>query len=126
RTAIPFPFFEHDRPTESGLGRLEDEKFEVFAIVMNRHTPFAVVILQHERIVDADPGTSIGLHLHHRSVIFLQNRCYRTSVPATAAASATAAAAIMTRPNAETNDSSIARRMAIRCADSIGVGISTP
>ena len=65
--AIAFPFLEHDRPAEPGLRRFEHEKFEVLAIVMDRHAPFAIVILQHQWIVAADPVTSLEPPLRHES-----------------------------------------------------------
>jgi hypothetical protein len=71
--AIAFPFLEHDRPTEPRLRRFEHEEFEVLAIVMNRHTPFAIVILQHRRIVAADPGTPDDAPLRHDSSILTSN-----------------------------------------------------
>src|SRR5712692_2969245 len=64
--AIAFPFLEHDRPTEPGLRRFEHEEFEVLAIIMDRHTPFAIVVVQHQRIV-ADPGASVDPPLRHDS-----------------------------------------------------------
>ncbi len=33
--------------TEPGLRRFEHEEFEVLAIIMDRHTPFAIVVLEH-------------------------------------------------------------------------------
>src|SRR5438045_6067638 len=67
RASIPFPLLDHDRPAEPGLRRFEHEELEVLAIVMDRHTPFAIVILQHQRTVAADPGTPVGPHLGHDS-----------------------------------------------------------
>jgi hypothetical protein len=61
-TAIPSAFFEHDRPTESGLRRFEHQKLEVFSVIVDWHTPFAIVILEHKGIVHADPGTSFRGH----------------------------------------------------------------
>ena len=46
----------------------------MLAIVVNRHTPFAIVILQHQRIVAADPGTSLDPALrHHDSATLIGN-----------------------------------------------------
>src|SRR5260370_15904650 len=59
---ITLPLFEHNRPTESRLRSLEHEKLKVFAVIVDGHTPFAVVILEHQRIVHADPGTSFRTH----------------------------------------------------------------
>src|ERR1700723_1384159 len=52
-TAIPFPLFEHDRPTEPGLRCFEHKKLKVFAVIVDWHTPFAIVILEHKGIVCA-------------------------------------------------------------------------
>jgi hypothetical protein len=49
------------------LGRFEHEEFEVLAIVMDRHTPFAIVVLQHQRTVAADPSTPVGPRFRHDS-----------------------------------------------------------
>jgi hypothetical protein len=58
--AIPFPLFEHDRPTEPGLRRFEHEKRKVFSVIVDWHTPFVIVIQEHKQILHTDPGTSFG------------------------------------------------------------------
>jgi hypothetical protein len=58
RTTITSPFFEDDRPAESGLRPFEHEEFEVCAVILDGHTPFAIVILEHQWIVLAGPGAS--------------------------------------------------------------------
>jgi hypothetical protein len=35
------------------------------AVIVYWHTPFAIVILEHKRIVHADPGTSFRRHKRH-------------------------------------------------------------
>ncbi len=40
----------------SGLCAFEHEKLEVLAVIVDWDTPFAIVILKHQRIIDADPG----------------------------------------------------------------------
>src|SRR5437588_2154636 len=40
---------------------------------MDRHAPFAIVIFEHQRIVSADPGTSVGLRLHDSSTLLRYN-----------------------------------------------------
>jgi len=55
RTPIAFSLFQHDRPAESRLCGFEQKKLEVRAIVVDRHTPFAIVMVQHQRIVDVGP-----------------------------------------------------------------------
>ncbi len=40
----------------SGLCAFEHEKLEVLAVIVDWDTPFAIVILEHQRIIDADPG----------------------------------------------------------------------
>jgi len=37
----------------------------VFAIVMNRHAPFTIVILEHQGIILAGPVTTLGNHKPH-------------------------------------------------------------
>jgi hypothetical protein len=54
-TAIPFPLFEHDRSTEPGLRCFEHKKLKVFSVIVDWHTPFAILILEHKRVVCADP-----------------------------------------------------------------------
>ena len=75
--AIALPFFEHNRPAESRLRPFEHQKLEVFAVVMHRHSPFTIVILEHHRIVGAGPRTSFGDHklnaLRHRVSEILEN-----------------------------------------------------
>jgi len=53
----------------SGTVPLLHKEFEVFAVIMDWHTPFAIVILEHKRIVRADPGTSFGGHKLRPQVI---------------------------------------------------------
>ena len=53
----------HRRPVGRGsatslsIFAVEDEELEMFAIVVDRHSPFAIVILAHECVVDVDPRT---------------------------------------------------------------------
>src|SRR6202171_5163126 len=61
--AISFPLFEHDRPTQPGLCRFEHKELKVFSVIVDWHTPFAIVILEHQRIVRADPGTPFRSHI---------------------------------------------------------------
>src|SRR5579862_3375301 len=49
--AITLPFFQYDRPTETRLGALEHQEFKVLSIIVDRYTPFFVVISNHQRIV---------------------------------------------------------------------------
>lgn len=44
----------------------------MFAIVVDRHSPFAIVILAHQRVVDVDPRTPFLLG--HQPRIHIQNR----------------------------------------------------
>jgi len=54
--------FEDHRPTESGLRPFQHQKLKMFAVIMDWHTPFAIVIPEHQGIVHADPATSFGGH----------------------------------------------------------------
>ena len=63
--AVALALLEHDRPAESRLRGFENEEFEMCAVIVGRHTPFPIVILAHQRIVDVDPGTPFRLHDRH-------------------------------------------------------------
>lgn len=43
--AVTFAFIENGGPRKTGLGTFEDEEFEEGTVVMDRHTPFLVVII---------------------------------------------------------------------------------
>lgn len=44
------PLVEHARPAQSSLERVQHQKLEQLAVVMQRHTPLFIVILQHQRV----------------------------------------------------------------------------
>jgi len=44
------------------LRRFEHKELKVFSVIVDWHTPFAIVILKQKRIVYADPGTSFCRH----------------------------------------------------------------
>src|SRR5438128_11626428 len=44
RFAIVLPFLENRRPAQPGLRALQDQKFKQFSIIVNRHTPFLIMI----------------------------------------------------------------------------------
>jgi DNA-binding IscR family transcriptional regulator len=46
------------RPGTSGLCAFEHEKLEVLAVIEDWDTPFAIVVLERQRIIDADPRAS--------------------------------------------------------------------
>src|SRR5439155_7089380 len=54
-----------DRPAEAGLRRFENQELEVLAVIVDRHSPFPIVILAHQLIVRADPGTPYRLFVRH-------------------------------------------------------------
>ena len=60
--AVAHAFLEDSRPAQARLRAFENEELEVCAIVMRWHTPFAIVILTHQLVVDADPRTPFRLH----------------------------------------------------------------
>src|SRR5580692_3436579 len=62
-SAIPLAFVEHDRPTESGLRRFQYKELKMRRVIVNWHSPFAIVILDHERVVRTGPGTSFDSHI---------------------------------------------------------------
>jgi len=37
------------------LRGFQNQELEMRAIVVHRHTPFAIVILAHQRLIDVDP-----------------------------------------------------------------------
>src|SRR5439155_19232755 len=59
RAAITFPLFQHERPAQSCLCAGEHENLEMFAVVVNGDPPFAIVILEQNRIIQADPGAPL-------------------------------------------------------------------
>ncbi len=42
---VVFPLFENRLPTQARLGPFEDQELEESAVVMDRDTPFVVVVL---------------------------------------------------------------------------------
>src|SRR6267143_423509 len=50
----------------SGLCAFEHEKLEVLAVIVDWDTPFAIVILEHQRIIDADPGAPFNRCTAHK------------------------------------------------------------
>src|SRR5258706_14223518 len=56
---------EDDRPIESSLRGLQNQELEMRAIVVRRHAPFPIVILEHHRLIDVDPGTPPRLRIRH-------------------------------------------------------------
>src|SRR4029077_13407147 len=65
RAAVDLALAEHDRPTEPRLRVFEDEEVEVPAVIVGRHTPFPIVIVAHQLMLDVDPGTPFGLYIRH-------------------------------------------------------------
>ena len=65
--AIALAFIEHDRPAESRLRTFENEKLEMCAVTMGRNTPFPIVILAQQIMIDVDPGTPFWLPRWHAS-----------------------------------------------------------
>src|ERR1700726_885099 len=49
RAAITFPLSHDERPAQCGLRAREHEDLEMFAFIMNGHTPFAIVILEQQQ-----------------------------------------------------------------------------
>src|SRR4029077_9192124 len=58
RAPEAFPFFQHERPVQSGLCAGEYEDLEVSAVAMNGDTPFAIMIFEQQRVIRVDPGAS--------------------------------------------------------------------
>jgi hypothetical protein len=47
--AIAAPLLEHELPVEPGLRAFEDQVLEEVTVVVRRHAPFLVVVLDHQR-----------------------------------------------------------------------------
>ncbi len=60
--AITLLFPKHKPPTESGLGAFEHQKLKVLTVIVDWNTPFAIVILEQQRIVYRRPCTSRRSH----------------------------------------------------------------
>src|SRR4029453_3444879 len=65
RTTVAVALPEHDRPAESRLCGFEQQKLEVLAVVVHGKAPFAIVILEHQRIGPVHPPASLGWRAHH-------------------------------------------------------------
>src|SRR6266550_5220057 len=56
--AVAFAFLEHNRPAESRLRCFENQELEMSTVIVRWHTPFVIVIFEHQGIVDVDPGAT--------------------------------------------------------------------
>src|SRR5258708_6951837 len=65
RATVAVALVEHDRPAESRLRGFHNQELYMRAVVVRRHTPFAIVILAHQDMIDVDPGTPLRLALRH-------------------------------------------------------------
>jgi hypothetical protein len=48
---------------QAGLRSCKHEKFKVLAVIVDWDTPLAIMILEHQRIIDADPGAPFFDHM---------------------------------------------------------------
>lgn len=66
RFAVSFPLAQHGVPAQSRLGGFQSEKLKDHAIVMHRHAPLAIMILDIIRLGHVDPGatTAIAVIFH--------------------------------------------------------------
>src|SRR5215475_16037112 len=60
--AIAFTLVQDDRPAQSGLGAFENKELEMFAVIVDRYTPFPIVIFEHQGIAFADPPAAFLDH----------------------------------------------------------------
>ena len=60
--AIAFTLVQDDRPAQPGLRPFENKELEMFAIIVDRHAPFPIVIIEHQGIAFADPPASFLDH----------------------------------------------------------------
>jgi hypothetical protein len=62
RAAIAFTFVQDDRPVQSGLGPLQNKELEMGGVIVDRDTPFSIVVFEHQGIAVADPSASFLDH----------------------------------------------------------------
>jgi hypothetical protein len=67
RPAKTLSSVQYGFPAQAGLKGIEHKELEEFSIVMNGHSPFSVVVFNHQRVV-ARPGT--GFHCGFRILDF--------------------------------------------------------
>src|SRR2546426_21924 len=60
--AIGFTLVQDYRPAQSSLRRFQNKELEMFAIIVDRYTPFTIVIFEHQGIAFADPPASLLDH----------------------------------------------------------------
>ena len=66
---IAISFIENDRPTQPSLGALQDEELEVLVVIVDRNSPFVVVVFQIEVSHPLSPGAAFfdfGFSFHSR------------------------------------------------------------
>src|SRR6266403_4698285 len=72
---ITLPLLQHQRPAQPSLCTFEHEKLEVPAVIVDRDTPFEIMVLEHQRIIDIDPRAPLdgcGCAAHKdRGLLFL-------------------------------------------------------
>jgi len=56
---ITLPLLQYYRPAQPSLCTFEHEKLEVPAVIVNWDTPLAIMVLEHQRIIDIDPRASL-------------------------------------------------------------------
>src|SRR5262249_1894175 len=55
---VTLSLLQHDRPTQSRLRGFEHKKLEMLDVIVDRYSPFPIVILHHQRVIGAYPGTA--------------------------------------------------------------------
>src|SRR5262249_19623806 len=66
RRAVGLALVEDRAPREAGLGALEDQELELLAIVVDRRSPFAIVVRDHQGIIRRPLAASLLRHLAPR------------------------------------------------------------
>ncbi len=56
---IAISFFENGGPTQPGLGTLQDEELEMLVVIVDRNSPFVVVVFQIEVSHPLSPGAAL-------------------------------------------------------------------
>jgi hypothetical protein len=63
RDAIMFPLAQHGVPTQPCLGSFQDEELEQAPVIVNGHSPFAVVIIDVILFGEINPRTTAATNL---------------------------------------------------------------
>jgi hypothetical protein len=57
---ITLSLLQYYRPAQPSLCAFEHEKLEVPAVIVDWDTPLAIMVLEHQRIIDSDPRAPLN------------------------------------------------------------------